>query len=106
MYRFDEEEQQIFKPVDYVASKSVIPNFSKYLATFYGRQGIRANTIVPHGIFNNHPPEFVNNFKKYSPLERMCEPDEIRGPFVFLASDASSYMTGSTVVVDGGWTAW
>lgn len=106
LYRLDNEEPQTFKPIDYVASKSFIPNFSRYLATFYGNQGIRANTIVPHGIFNNHPHEFVNNFKKYSPLKRMCDLHEIRGPFIFLASDASSYMTGSTLVVDGGWTAW
>lgn len=106
LYRFDEQEQQVFKPVDYVVSKSIIPNFSRYLATFYGKQRIRANTIVPHGVFNNHPQEFVNNFNKYTPLERMCDVKELRGPFVFLASDASSYMTGSTLVVDGGWTAW
>jgi NAD(P)-dependent dehydrogenase (short-subunit alcohol dehydrogenase family) len=84
----------------------MIPNFSRYLATFYAREGIRCNTLVPHGIFNHHSKAFQNNFAKLSPLERMCELKEIRGPFVFLASNASSYMTGSTLVVDGGWTAW
>jgi len=106
LYRFDDQDQQVFKPVDYVVSKSSIPNFSRYLATFYGNKGIRSNTIVPHGIYNHHPSDFLKNFKKYSPLGRMCKIEEIRGPFVFLASDASSYMTGSTIVVDGGWTAW
>ena len=106
LYKLNDDEQNIFKPVDYVVSKSVIPNFSRYLATFYGKKGIRANTIVPHGIFNDHPEKFVNNFKKFSPLARMCNVNEIRGPFIFLASDASSYMTGSTLVVDGGWMAW
>lgn len=101
-----EGAEKVFKPVDYVATKSFIPNFTRYVATFYGKQGIRANCIVPHGIANNHPAWFVKNFERFSPLGRMCRLDEIQGPFVFLASDASSYMTGSTLVVDGGWTAW
>lgn len=95
-----------FKPVDYIASKSFIPNFTRYIATFYSKQNIRCNAIVPHGIFNDHPQEFLINFSKMSPLGRMCEREELNGPFVFLASDASSYMTGSVLVVDGGWTAW
>ena len=106
LYKDDEKVQKLFKPVDYVVSKSVIPNFTRYLATFYGNKGIRANTIVPHGVYNNHPEKFVNKFNRFSPLERMCDVDELRGPFIFLASDSSSYMTGSTLVVDGGWTAW
>jgi NAD(P)-dependent dehydrogenase (short-subunit alcohol dehydrogenase family) len=61
---------------------------------------------VPHGVFNAHPQKFQDNFARLSPLGRMCRPEELRGPFVFMASDASSYMTGATVVVDGGWTAW
>ena len=106
LYKSEEVKQTVYKPVDYVVSKSIIPNFTRYLATFYGNQGIRANTIVPHGIINNHPKYFVNNFIKYSPIGRMCDVKEIRGPFIFLASDAASYMTGSTLIVDGGWTAW
>jgi len=106
LYREKGKEDQLFKPVDYVATKSMIPNFTRYLATFYGSRGIRANCIVPHGIFNNHHSEFVDNFSQKTPLARMCKVEELRGPFVFLASDASSYMTGSTLVVDGGWTAW
>jgi NAD(P)-dependent dehydrogenase (short-subunit alcohol dehydrogenase family) len=95
-----------FKPVDYIASKSFIPNFTRYIATFYSKENIRCNAIVPHGIFNDHPEEFLVNFSKMSPLGRMCEREELNGPFTFLASDASSYMTGSVLVVDGGWTAW
>ena len=106
LYKFDGEDEQLFKPVDYVATKSMIPNFTRYLATFYGGRGIRANTIVPHGVVNNAPDKFIKNFSELSPLGRMCRKEELRGPFVFLASDASSYMTGSTLVVDGGWTAW
>ncbi|MBE9466384.1 SDR family oxidoreductase [Dyadobacter subterraneus] len=98
--------KQNFKPVDYVASKSFIPNFTRYLATFYSREGIRCNAIVPHGIYNNHDEPFLENFARLSPLGRMCNREELIGPFTFLASDASSYMTGSLLTVDGGWTAW
>lgn len=95
-----------FKPVDYIASKSFIPNFTRYIATFYAGDNIRCNAIVPHGIFNNHDESFLVNFAKMSPLGRMCNKEELNGPFSFLASDASSYMTGAVLMVDGGWTAW
>ena len=94
------------KPVDYVATKSFIPNYTRYLATHYGKQGIRVNCVTPHGVENENPEWFKENFSKMSPLGRMSSASELNGPFVFLASDASSYMTGSTLVVDGGWTAW
>ena len=106
LYRYPDAGQQVFKPVDYIATKSMVPNFSRYLATLYARDGIRCNTIVPHGVDNHHPQVFKDNFARLSPLGRMCRVEELRGPFVFLASEASSYMTGSTLVVDGGWTAW
>ena len=106
LYRYPDQGQQSFKPVDYVAAKSMVPNFSRYLATLYARDGIRCNTIVPHGVDNEHPQAFKDNFARLSPLGRMCRVEELRGPFVFLASDAASYMTGSTLIVDGGWTAW
>ena len=95
-----------FKPIDYIASKSFIPNFTRYVATFYAKDGIRCNAIVPHGILNDHDENFLVNFSKMSPLGRMCNREELNGPFTFLASDASSYMTGSVLMVDGGWTAW
>lgn len=95
-----------YKPVDYVASKSFIPNFTRYIATFYTKENIRCNAILPHGVFNNHDEKFLSNYAQLSPMGRMCEVEELRGPFVFLASDASSYMTGSLLVVDGGWSAW
>jgi NAD(P)-dependent dehydrogenase (short-subunit alcohol dehydrogenase family) len=94
------------KPVDYVATKSFTPNYTRYLATHYAKQGIRVNCITPHGVENKNPEWFKENFAKMSPMGRMSSASELNGPFVFLASDASSYMTGSTLVVDGGWTAW
>ena len=105
LYDFGEDEMT-FKPVDYVAGKSFMPNFTRYLATFYAKDNIRCNAIAPHGIFNGHEEKFLENFARLSPVGRMCDKSEINGPFIFLASDASSYMTGSVIVVDGGWTAW
>ena len=105
LYDFGDGVKQ-FKPVDYVASKSFIPNFTRYVATFYAKDGIRCNAIVPHGVLNGHDEAFLENFAKLSPLGRMCDREELIGPFTFLASDASSYMTGSVLTIDGGWTAW
>jgi NAD(P)-dependent dehydrogenase (short-subunit alcohol dehydrogenase family) len=105
LYDFGEGVQN-YKPIDYIASKSFIPNFTRYIATFYAQNNIRCNAIVPHGILNNHNEAFLTNFAKLSPLQRMANREELRGPFTLLASDESSYMTGSVLMVDGGWTAW
>lgn len=105
LYDFGQGTQN-FKPIDYIASKSFIPNYTRYLATFYANDNIRCNAIVPHGILNGHEEPFLINFSKMSPLGRMCNREELNGPFTFLASEASSYMTGSVLMVDGGWTAW
>lgn len=106
LYDFGDGNEINFKPIDYVATKSFIPNYTRYLATFYAKEGIRCNAIVPHGIFNDHDTKFQHNFAKLSPLGRMCDRSELNGIFMLLCSDASSYMTGSVVTVDGGWTAW
>jgi len=94
------------KPIDYVLSKSIVPNFARDLAVRYAKKGIRVNCVTPHAIYNDHEDWFQENFSRLSPVGRMCRLDEIRGPFVFMASDASSYMNGSTLTIDGGWTAW
>jgi NAD(P)-dependent dehydrogenase (short-subunit alcohol dehydrogenase family) len=99
-------DRPMVKPVDYVATKSFVPNYTRYLATHYAKEGIRVNCIVPHGVANKNPQWFKDNFAKLSPIGRMSTATELNGPFIFLASDASSYMTGSSLVVDGGWTAW
>ncbi|MEZ4900553.1 MAG: SDR family oxidoreductase [Spirosomataceae bacterium] len=105
LYDFGQGTQN-FKPIDYIASKSFIPNFTRYIATFYAKDNIRCNAVVPHGILNNHDEAFLANFARLSPLQRMANREEMRGPFTLLASDESSYMTGSVMMVDGGWTAW
>lgn len=106
LYDFNDGEPIKYKPVDYIASKSFVPNFTRYIATFYSKENIRCNAIVPHAIFNNHEEKFTRNFARLSPLGRMSNRSELRGPFLLLASDSSSYMTGSVLTVDGGWTAW
>jgi NAD(P)-dependent dehydrogenase (short-subunit alcohol dehydrogenase family) len=106
LYDFGDPDGQTFKPIDYVATKSAIPNLTRYLATLYAPHGIRCNAVAPHGIDNAHGAPFRENFARLSPLGRLCDVKELRGPFVFLASDASSYMNGAVLVLDGGWTSW
>lgn len=92
-------------PVIYSAVKGGIVNLSRYLASYYGKHNIRVNTVCPGGVLDKQDPRFVRNYKKRTPLGRMARPDEIASTILFLASDASSYVNGATVMVDGGWTA-
>ena len=98
--------EEFFKPVAYSVSKSALYNLTRYLATYWGKSGVRVNTLTLAGVANEQPAEFVAEYAKRMPVGRMADAGEIIGPVVFLASDASSYVTGSNVVVDGGWSAW
>ncbi|MDH4344946.1 MAG: SDR family oxidoreductase [Thermoleophilia bacterium] len=107
LYDFRRERGEVFfKPVAYAVSKSAVLNLTRYLATYWGGSGVRVNTLTPHGIADGQPEPFVEAFARRSPLGRLMEAREAVGAVVFLASDASSYVTGANLVVDGGWTAW
>ena len=97
----------INSPIGYTTTKSAIINFTKYIATHYGKKNIRANCISPGGIKNkNQSKKFINQYKKLTPLGRLADSDEFNESVLFLISDASSYMTGSVISIDGGRTAW
>jgi NAD(P)-dependent dehydrogenase (short-subunit alcohol dehydrogenase family) len=97
---------EYFKPVGYSVAKSGVLNFTRWLAEYCAPIGIRVNTLVPGGVREDgHAPEFVAEYEKRTPLGRMATETDYDGAIVFLASRASSYMTGATLVVDGGWTA-
>ena len=93
-------------PAAYSAIKAGIINFTRYAATYYGKYEIRINIISPGGIFDGQSRSFVKKYEEKTPMHRMGNPGDITGPVIFLASDASLYVTGHNLVVDGGWTIW
>jgi NAD(P)-dependent dehydrogenase (short-subunit alcohol dehydrogenase family) len=100
------EEEQPVKPVTYSVIKHGLIGLTKYLATYWADRGIRVNAISPGGVFNNQDPAFVERLTRLIPMGRMAEVDEYRAAIQFLCSDASSYMTGQNMVVDGGRSVW
>ncbi len=108
IYRKDglPDHLQPVKPLTYSVVKAGLLGLTRYLATYWAGRGVRVNAISPGGIFTDQPEDFVLRLTNLIPMERMAHPDEYMGAILFLCSDASSYMTGANLVIDGGRTCW
>jgi len=100
------DDMQMVKPVTYSVVKHGIIGLTRYLATYWADAGVRVNALCPGGVYNGQPPEFVEELTNLIPMGRMAEADEYQCAVIFLISDASSYMTGSIMSIDGGRTCW
>jgi NAD(P)-dependent dehydrogenase (short-subunit alcohol dehydrogenase family) len=99
-------EEQNVKPVTYSVVKTGIIGLTRYLATYWPDHGVRCNALCPGGVENNQSDDFINRVSKKIPLGRMARSDEFQGTIIWMLSDASSYLNGAVISVDGGRTAW
>jgi len=106
LYQRSSQAEPQYKPVYYSVTKAGILGLTRYLAAYYAGKNIRVNALTPGGVYNGHDESFVQAYSARAVLGRMAEKDELNGALLFLASDASAYMTGANLVVDGGWTTW
>lgn len=100
------EEEQIIKPISYSVVKHGLIGMTKYLATYWAKKGVRVNTLCPASLENGQDPEFIEKISNLIPMGRMSKPEEYPATVLYMLSEASSYMTGATVLLDGGRTVW